>query len=301
MELSWVLPAIASPLIYGIVTVGDKWILSGLKLRIESFNLFVASVQLSIAIIILLTLGLPDAPLSSIAAGFAGGALWGLALIIMFWALRREQIGRVVPVAQTSPVFAAILGVVFLGEYLEWWGWAAVLLVVGGAVLVSAEPSQLLSGGFSKIYLAVAISAALIGIAQFSLKIAADDMSVWHNMSFRGIGMFATLGLPFTRPSVFGELGGFLSDRKTAVPIFLVEGVGPLFGNAFLLLALANGPVSSVSALLGTRPVFVLLITLMFAPFARKALSEEFSRAGVITKVISTIAVVSGVAIISLA
>ena len=301
MELTWVLPAIASPLIYGLVTVGDKWILSNLKFRIESFNLFVATVQMSASIVILLFLGIPDAPIGAFVASFAGGALWGLALIIMFWALRREQMGRVVPVAQSSPVFAALLGVFILGEHLEWYGWIAILLVVGGAVLVSAEPKLLLSGGFSKIYLAIMFSAALIGIAQFSLKIATDDLSLWHNMSIRGFGLFFTLGLPFLRASVVRDIGIFLSSRRTAIPLLITEGIAPIIGNAFLFLALANGPVSSVSALLGTRPVFVLITTLIFAPFAKRALAEKFSKADIITKVASTIAVVSGVAIISLA
>lgn len=283
------------------MTIGDKWILSRLRLRIESFNLFVGVVQLSVAASILVILGIPDAPFSQIVRSVAGGLLWGLYLIVLFWSLRREQMGRIVPVSQTSPVFAAILGVVFLGENLEWWGWFAVLLVVGGAAIVSAEPKQLLSGGFSKVYLYVLAAAALVGLAQVLLKTSSEDLNVWHNMSFRGIGLFSTLALPFLRPSVVRDLGAFLSNRKTAIPVLLTEGVGPVFGNAFLLLALANGPVSLVSALLGTRPVFILLITLMFAPIAKRALSEQFTRSDIVTKTISTTAVVAGIAIIAFA
>ena len=295
------LPAIASPFVYALVTIGDKWILSGLKLRIESFNLFVGFVQLSVAASILVILGIPDAPFSAIISAVGGGLLWGVYLIVLFWALRREQMGRIVPVSQTSPVFAAILGVVFLGEHLDWWGWFAILLVVGGAAIVSAEPKQILSGGFSKIYLYVIAGAALVGVAQVLLKTSSEELNIWHNMSFRGIGLFTTLALPFLRRAVVRDLGIFLKNRKTAIPVILTEGVGPIFGNAFLLLALANGPVSLVSALLGTRPIFILVLTLIFAPFAKRALAESFSRADIITKAVSTAAVVGGVVIISLA
>jgi drug/metabolite transporter (DMT)-like permease len=301
LELSWVLPAIASPFIYALVSIGDKWILSTLKLRIESFNLFVGGTQLIIAFAILMILGIPDAPFESIAAALGGGMIWGLALILLFWTLRTEQIGRVVPVSQTSPVFAAILGVVFLGEHLEWWGWLAVALVVAGAAIVSADPQQILSGGFKKIYLWVVLAAALIGVAQVMLKVSSDDLGVWHNMSIRGTGLFLTLALPVLRPSVAKDLVVFITKRKTAIPVLITEGIGPIFGNGFLLLALANGPVSLVSALLGTRPIFILLITLAFAPIAKRALNEQFTRADVVTKVVSTVAVVTGVVIISLA
>ena len=301
MELSWVLPAIASPFVYALVSIGDKWILSTLKLRIESFNLFVGGTQLIIALAILVILGLPDAPFESIASAFGGGMIWGLALILLFWTLRSEEICRVVPVSQTSPVFAAILGVVFLGEHLAWWGWLAVLLVVAGAAIVSADPQKIMSGGFKKVYLWVVLAAALIGIAQVLLKISSEHLGVWHNMSIRGSGLFLTLALPVLRPSVVKDLVTFITTKRTAIPVLITEGIGPIFGNGFLLLALANGPVSLVSALLGTRPIFILLITLAFAPIAKRALNEQFSRTDVVTKVVSTVAVVTGVVIISLA
>lgn len=301
MELSWVLPAIASPFVYALVSIGDKWILSTLKLRIESFNQFVGGTQLIIALAILVILGLPDAPFESIASAFGGGMIWGLALILLFWTLRSEEIGRVVPVSQTSPVFAAILGVVFLGEHLAWWGWLAVLLVVAGAAIVSADPQKIMSGGFKKVYLWVVLAAALIGIAQVLLKISSEHLGVWHNMSIRGSGLFLTLALPVLRPSVVKDLVTFITTKRTAIPVLITEGIGPIFGNGFLLLALANGPVSLVSALLGTRPIFILLITLAFAPIAKRALNEQFSRTDVVTKVVSTVAVVTGVVIISLA
>lgn len=301
MELNWVLPAIASPFIYALVSIGDKWILSTLKLRIESFNLFVGGTQLIIALAILLVLGIPNAPFESIASAFGGGMIWGLALILLFWTLRSEEIGRVVPVSQTSPVFAAILGVVFLGEHLAWWGWLAVLLVVAGAAIVSADPQKIMSGGFKKVYLWVVLAAALIGTAQVLLKISSEHLGVWHNMSIRGSGLFLTLALPVMRPSVVKDLATFITTKRTAIPVLITEGVSPIFGNGFLLLALANGPVSLVSTLLGTRPIFILLITLAFAPIAKRALNEQFSRTDVITKVVSTVAVVTGVVIISLA
>lgn len=301
MELSWVAPAIASPFVYALVSVGDKWILSGLKLRITSFYLFVGASQLTISIGIWLILGFSDASFDAKAAAFSGGLLWGLGLLIYFWALRREQMGRVVPVWQASPIFAAILGVAILGETVEWWGWLAVLLVVAGAVLVSADPSQLRSGKFSGIFLFVFAAAGLIGVAQVLLKFSAGEMDVWHNMALRGVGLFVGLGLPFIRPSIIRDLLSVLPNRRLGLPLVVTEAVGPFIGNALLLIALANGPVSLVSGLLGTRPIFVLLITLAIARFANRMLSEKFSRADILTKAGASAAVVGGVAIISFA
>ena len=284
-----------------MVSVGDKWILSGVKLRITSFYLFVGASQLTISIGIWLILGVSNASFDAQLAAFGGGFLWGVGLLIYFWALRREQMGRVVPVWQASPIFAAILGVAVLGETVEWWGWLAVLLVVGGAVLVSADPEELRSGKFSGIYLFVFAAAGLIGVAQVLLKVSADEMDVWQNMALRGTGLFVSLGAPFLQPSIVRELLSFLANRRLALPLVLTETVGPFIGNALLLLALANGPVSLVSGLLGTRPIFVLFITLALAPFARRVLSEKFSRADILTKAAAATAVVGGVAIISFA
>lgn len=43
-----------------------------------------------------------------ILGGLSSGAFHGAGLILMIWVLRGEEVSRVVPVAQASPIFLAL-------------------------------------------------------------------------------------------------------------------------------------------------------------------------------------------------
>ena len=79
----------------------------------------------------------------------------------------------------------------------------------------------------------------------------------------------------------------------------LTESFGPFVGNLFLLTAIASGPVSLVSALLGTRPIWVLGATLLLGLFARQFISERIAGRDLVLKSVATITVVTGIVIIS--
>ena len=300
-DAAWVLPAIISPVIYAAVSIGDKLVLSRGKLPIRSMYLFVGLTQLTISAVILVVHGIPDAHAFRILAAFGGGFVWGLALYGMFTGIQREEISRVMPVWQSSPIFAAILAVFFLGEAVTWAGWLGIFLVVGGAAAISIRRGDLGTGFvLSPVFWILIAAAALVGAAQLLLKVSAKELDVWHNMAFRGVGLYCSLGLQFTRMEHIRNLAAFLTRRRASLGLLATEGLGPFTGNYFLLLALQNGPVSLVSALLGTRPIFVLAGTLVLAMVAKGVLDDRMTRSDIFVKTASTCAVVGGIFAISL-
>ncbi len=302
MDLSWIAPAIASPAVYAAVTIGDKLILTRTGIRLASFYFYVGFSQLVIAGFIFAIEGIPDAPAAAFWAAYGGGFLWGAGLTLMFWVLRREEVSRVTPVWQSSPIFVAVIAVLFLDEALAWQHWAAIMLVVGGAAAVSLRRGEMGKGfALRPTFFMLLMGALLIGIAQTLLKTASDDLSIWHSMAFRGIGLFTSLSLPNMRPGAIVGLVKFFRVPRYGVALLFTETLAPFVGNALLLTAIANGPVSLVSALLGTRPVFVLGLTLVLAFAAKGLLEDRMGRDDVAVKVASTGAVVGGIALIALA
>ena len=65
-------------------------------------------------------------------------------------------------------------------------------------------------------------------------------------------------------------------------------------------MAIAAGPISLVSALFGTRPIWVLLSTLLLGLFARQYVTERLVGQDLVVKLVATTAVVAGVVLISL-
>jgi len=68
-----------------------------------------------------------------ILAGVAGALSW----LFYFFALKSGEATKVVAIDRMSLVFVAILAFMFLGENLRWQQLIGVILMVGGAVLVS--------------------------------------------------------------------------------------------------------------------------------------------------------------------
>ena len=66
-------------------------------------------------------------------SGIATGASW----ICYFRAMKLGTASQVAPVDKLSVVLVAVLGLIFLGEQLSVTGWAGVVLVAIGAVLVA--------------------------------------------------------------------------------------------------------------------------------------------------------------------
>ncbi len=66
-------------------------------------------------------------------SGLGTGASW----LCYFRAMKLGDAARVAPIDKLSVVLVAIFGVVFLGEQLNWSNWLGILLIAGGALLVS--------------------------------------------------------------------------------------------------------------------------------------------------------------------
>jgi transporter family protein len=68
-----------------------------------------------------------------ILAGIAGALSW----LFYFFALKSGDTTKVVAVDRMSLVFVAILAFIFLGENLKWQQMIGVIMMVGGAIMVS--------------------------------------------------------------------------------------------------------------------------------------------------------------------
>ena len=298
--LTWMTAALGSALIFGCVSVNDKIILSRLGLRLGSLSFSIGFGQLLIAALIFGLLGLPSAPAATMLKAVAVGMLWGGGLLLMFWMLTREEVSRVTPVFHTYPVFVALMAVFLLGEELTWMKWVAVALAVGGAVLVSGNPPG--TGGSFQLrpmFAFLLLGAFLVACAQLILKTIVDDLSVWHLLALRALGIFIAMSLPTLRPSVFGELCRFVRTWQGAVTIVGIDTIGAFAGNILLVIAMSEGPVSLVSTIIGTRPLFVFGFTVALGWRAAWVLQEKLGRREIAMKLVSASMVVAGLALIA--
>jgi uncharacterized membrane protein len=77
-----------------------------------------------------------NAPAGEIAKAVGGGVISILAYGAIIWAMQDSAMGAVSALRETSVVFAALLGAIFLGERLSGWRIAACCIIAAGAACV---------------------------------------------------------------------------------------------------------------------------------------------------------------------
>ena len=302
MEL-WILAALANPLVFSIVTLIDKKVLSGFGMPLPSFNLWVGGSQGIFGTIVLLTSFPAGVGFIVFVQAWSIGVLQAFTLIFMFWMLKREDPSRVIPAMQTSPIYVALLAWLIFGESLSAWHWLAVMLAVGGSILSSVTIGSAGSSNklvFQPLFLLLALGALLMASSQLITKAIIDDLSTLHIVSIRGLGLFTVMAIVFGRPDALRTLGKFLKQPKKAPWIIVAEGVMPFNGHLLITYAIGKGPVALVSALGGARPIFVFSLTALGTWLTPKLVFEQFTRVSMLLKLLSASMVVAAVIIISL-
>jgi drug/metabolite transporter (DMT)-like permease len=294
----WV--ALASAATFGIVTVLDKRLVSSNMPSLSAFYMGTLISLVGYATVVLALTGFPDnAATDRLIAAGASGLCWGGALGMMFWGYKYEEASRASALIHTFPVFVAILAVTVLGETLVAGHWVAIILVVTGAFTISLRTA----GG--KILRLTRAFPILIGASMFTAlalltgKYALEELPVWFVFSLRNYGMVVVFVFLW-RPGAFGGLFRAVRNWRTMLLLFLAEySLAPL---AVLLNVTATslGPVSLVSTLTATRPVFVFIFGSILSLPALRLLDEPLDRPTLLVKLMAIIMVVGGIAVLTL-
>ncbi len=103
------------------------------------------TIRTAVALIILGAVSFPDWKTAAQAGGkpllmmvLGGGVLAGSVGMLCFYAaLKGAPLTRVMPIAFTSPLFGALMGILFAGEPLTWKTVMGTLLTIGGIVILT--------------------------------------------------------------------------------------------------------------------------------------------------------------------
>lgn len=213
-----------------------------------------------------------------------------------------QEVSRTIPIYQTFPIFAAILGVLFLEERLSPLLWTAVLATVAGAVLLSVryeEPYRRLA--LHRSLFPLMLGSAIAGSAYVAGKIAVADLPVLYTHGVRALGLGGVLLLGSLRPATVREVRVLLREGRWAFAIVGFNEVVLASSSLILALwALSLGPVSLVTALVGTRSLFVVVYGTLLGLRFRGFLGEEVTPGSLAVKFASVALIMLGVGAIGL-
>lgn len=297
MNADWIVLGLASSVGFAVVTTLDKRLLIRHFHDVRVFNVLVGVTQSCVAVLILAIgvalFGL--GPARAVLLALVSGVLFGVSLSLFFYALSRTDVSRATPIWLSSPIFAAVLALLFLGDEITGLQWAAIFLVVVGAILVSYSPARANRGFLeTPVVLALVVAAIVQAVAFVVNKEASDELHVWVNNGWRSMGFgVGIISLNISRRRVRDAWAQRSNPRGVGL-LVLTEGLlAPLSGLA-LVASITLGPVALASAVTSTRPLFLLAISTALSTRYWQILNEPLDRDTLALKALSTILIVGG-------
>lgn len=299
--MDWITTALLSATIHAGVGILDSHILSRRKLGLRAFMMMMGILQLILGTVVSLLNPWWFKITTESFLLVAGASVTGsVAAMIIFYVLQKEEVSRVIPITHISPLFVALSATIFLNESLGWLHWLAIVIVVGGAIIISLEKrGQGKSLSLDKPFLLLLLSSLLIATRAILLKEGLEDLTFWnvYGMSALGTGLlFSSLAL---RPEVIRQ---WLNHprRGSTFLIFLTNEIIAFISTVLQIRAISLGPVSLVSAIIATRPVLVALFSIILSIILPGFLLELPGKRAMIVRLAAILMIVGGICIIYL-
>ncbi len=277
--MGWVIFTLTSRALWAADNIVDK-LLIGKHLKDSVVLTLIAGISaLLLSLVIIIFNGLSWLGLEPIALVIFAGVIQILAVFAFYQAISKEEISRVIPLFQFSPLFVLILSFLFLGEVLTLSHYLAFVLILLGGFLISLQKSK----GVFKLRNAfwwMVLSSFIYAIQAVILKSLYVAYPFWDLTVYLGFGEFLpTPILLFLISNFRDRLGRSLSNLKLVgwalliLAMFLVA-TASLSG----IWALTSGPVSLISVFRGFQSVFVLIYAIFLSIWLPKILKEELNK-----------------------
>ncbi len=301
MPVDWVSIAVISTAVIGLVNIIDSHLISKRMPSLRAFLLPASIISLVYGLVIFYLFPLPDGiGIWPLMVTVASGIARTLSLLILLYTLKKEEVSRVIPMVSTYPVFVAIIAVPLLGETLNYLQWIAIIIVVAGAAIVSTRRSP--SGSttwLGKAFFLLGGSSLLMAVANVATKYALAYMSFWNMYSITIFCMSGIFMLISLRPRILKELGN-MKQRNSAITLLALNEILVVAGIVLLFWAMERGPVSLVSTIVSSRPLFVVIYALIVSRAFPMFLEWQSGKRMLTLRLIAIAMIVGGIAIIYL-
>ena len=299
--MTWVSFAIFSAALSGIVSIFDSHLLSRRLPNLNTYLLPLGIFHGTVALLVIVFQPISTTvPLLYYLAALGSGALSGLGSILMLNTIRKGEISRIVPVINTSPIFVALMAVPLLGETLNYRNWLGILATVAGAILISLQKS---SGSqkttLQKSFFTLAVCSVMFAVSSIFMKYALEALPFWNIYSITSL-ILAICFIAFSaRPATFHEIKRLPQRNQIAALIVIGQSI-IVVAMVLGTLSVQKGPVALASTVMGARPAFVFLYTIVVSRLFPKVLNEPLTRNIALLKFTAIALIVSGVALLTL-
>jgi len=292
MAVEWFYFALLSSVLISGVNIIDKILISDYKIPPLVYVLVISATSL-MPLVTLAFFHVTPLPLGILAFTILVGFLRIYYTLPYFKALTIEEVSRVVPLLQLTPVFVLILSSLVLHEALRPQDYVAfVLLVLGGTLFAVRLTTGI---RISLAFYLMILSSFLLALYSVALKYLLSVQDFYTIFIWAQIAGFITFFqfIPFVpvRRSLITTYK--ITSRQIGVIMIAEQAVAYVAVIAYYY-AIAHGPITLISSVGATQPLFVLLFATILSYRFPRVLREELTRMDIGLKVLGLIAIFAG-------
>jgi transporter family protein len=301
--MTWLVITLVSSACLGLIHVIDKIVLHKYIKTPLTLILLIGVIEIIVGSVMLCFSNIPnEATFFTNTSAIASGAFIAFAQILLQRILYTHEVSRTVPIAQSSPIFAALLALFILGESISIVQWIGIIIVVLGSILISLKLDNKSNTVFlSKSFYSLIFSAMLFGASSVTGKIAVEELSILYTQGLRNVTFGLILVSFALKPEAITDVKDLFHKRSPGLILVMINGfVIAQVGSIMLLWALSLGPASLVTSVAAVRVLFTFIYSIGLTKMWTELLGEDTSNGSTLIKLLSTVLIVAGIVAISI-
>jgi len=298
--MSWFFIALFAPALWSATNHIDKYLLGRYFQHKGTGALIIFSSLIGLFVLPVILLFQPNVlgilPLHALL--IMGSSIISLMGILAYlYALGKDEASIVVPLFQTIPVFAYILGFVFLDETLTVQQIIAALLIVAGAIIISLSRGEKGAQLKGMVLLFMLIASFFIALGSLIFKFVAIQADFWTTSFWMYVGnvLMGAFFLVFIQQYRNQFVSVVQSNRIPAIGLNGLNEVLDVMASLSLRYATLLAPLALVWTVNGFQPFFVLLYGVILTLFFPHIGTESLLKKHLIQKLIAITLMFAGV------
>lgn len=296
----WLIYALLNPFFFTISGYIEKFLIDKKIKNPVALTILGGIIYFFTGIVILFLFHFPVIPTGEIIALIIAGILLQLYLVTFYKALALDEASRVIPLFNLVPLITLVFSVIFLGERLTNQQLVAFLILLSGAFMISIEKFDMRILKPRKSLWYMILTSLMYAAVVLLFKFVVIYQNFWVTTGYKALGGGIGALLLFTIPSY---RKGFLYELKKANHLvwtsLLSNQATIMLGELAGSFAISLAPVSLVTAVEGTQPVFVLIGGILLSLLVPHIIKEDITKKTLVIKTIAIVLITLGVCLIS--
>lgn len=296
----WLIISIISAGTWGIVSVLDKRILNSYIVSPIIYFSWIGLISILYSIILFIFIPFTSSYTIEFLWPLFAGMIWGIGIIILFQALKKEDSSNIIPLYYTHPIISVLIALLFLNETINNYQIIGISLTMIGTIIIASQKFKKNNKlkNFTPIILAIA-AGIFIGIAMVLNKIGLEKFEISETFILRNIG-FGIIGLLVMKQANITFFKKVFKQPKLFKLLLFTNLIwGPL---AVIIhqFALNSAPITLVTPILATTPLFTFLLSSILSMKRLNILQESITTDTLIRKGLGALIIVTGIIFIQL-